>query len=646
MIPRFFRLAQLARPYVESQMQDKRAPPTTLPPKIVKVFMGAMDQEDSSAIEALWSTFRYSIWGVLSAISVWKSGLVTGKRPPQKTAVCGLFAVWSGLLTSGEKADRLRLRAIEAKEEDITIYNKFSLTLGTLYRNLYPPVRSCQDAFCVNRREVDSDILTLGEPVTHQATLFTLTSGALPIYTTSLYCRKCKRRYHHNYIVHNSSNTRTYYGDVPDVIQVAQHFFIESSLLEFFANTKVFGWLSSSNCARIYNTSLRVPHAHILNNKLAFQSNYHRYEKANVDWQTSLSLQDVDVLNGFFLYSLLLEKAERRTILQLPHNESSQKDRLAPALQERNHLIEGIGQEQYPHACNLCFIVFKDKSGKLMKMQAAVCDGDTIGHPCCAVHDCKDTLVNHRNCFCAQHNHLNFQCAVVDCVTASEVSFKTCTDPEHRVLEEAYFRRGKAIFQLRAKLKKAGAIPVNSILLDLDTGEGDDELIMRPCGIILSRVTFFGSEAISAVNTFVKATFPTPESTPKYFIFDNNCKLVAHQRVIGDKHFKDTAMPVDVFHFNTKHKESDLHCQTHCNPAAFPELIDANNKWKFNTSICEQTNVWLGGYQAILRDMEVTRFNFYLDEMIKHRNRYTISQLHSKGHHPWHVPVKAWFPDC
>ncbi|EDR14521.1 uncharacterized protein LACBIDRAFT_305190 [Laccaria bicolor S238N-H82] len=27
-----------------------------------------------------------------------------------KTAVCGLFAVWSGLLTSGEKADWLRLR--------------------------------------------------------------------------------------------------------------------------------------------------------------------------------------------------------------------------------------------------------------------------------------------------------------------------------------------------------------------------------------------------------------------------------------------------------------------------------------------------------------------------------------------------------
>ena len=33
-----------------------------------------------------------------------KTGLKT-----TKTAVCGLFVVWSGLLTSGERADRLRL---------------------------------------------------------------------------------------------------------------------------------------------------------------------------------------------------------------------------------------------------------------------------------------------------------------------------------------------------------------------------------------------------------------------------------------------------------------------------------------------------------------------------------------------------------
>jgi regulation of enolase protein 1 (concanavalin A-like superfamily) len=38
---------------------------------------------------------------------------------------------------------------------------------------------------------------------------------------------------------------RVYYGGVPQFIQVAQHFFMESALLEFFATAKVFGWYDS-----------------------------------------------------------------------------------------------------------------------------------------------------------------------------------------------------------------------------------------------------------------------------------------------------------------------------------------------------------------------------------------------------------------
>jgi hypothetical protein len=108
--------------------------------------------------------------------------------------------------------------------------------------------------------------------------------------------------------------------------------------------------------------------------------------------------------------------------------------------------------------------------------------------------------------------------------------------------------------------------------------------------------------------------------------------------VISDTHFKDTALPVDVFHFRTKHKITDLACQQHCNPAAFPEIIH-NGKWRFNTSICEQTNVWLGGYAAMLRDMEATWYNFFLDEMIKRRNRHVVGELERKGHCPWFLPA-------
>lgn len=116
-------------------------------------------------------------------------------------------------------------------------------------------------------------------------------------------------------------------------------------------------------------------------------------------------------------------------------------------------------------------------------------------------------------------------------------------------------------------------------------------------------------------------------------MFDNNCKLDAHLKYCNDHTFDDTGRPVDVFHFTTKHKLSDTHCQQNCNPAAFPELIQ-DGHWRINMSICEQTNVWIGGYQAILRDMEAVRYNFFLDEMIKRKNRYITRRLKAKGHAP------------
>ncbi|KAF9543544.1 hypothetical protein CPC08DRAFT_770213 [Agrocybe pediades] len=307
--------------------------------------------------------------------------------------------------------------------------------------------------------------------------------------------------------------------------------------------------------------------------------------------------------------------------------------------------MEGIGQEAYTHACSLCYYVFKDDDGRLMKIHAAVCDGDTIGHPCCAIHDCKEPLTGHRDRYCAKHATYNEKCAVVECPASRGGGFRTCELAEHQALESAYFSRGKAILQLRRKLKKAekltatpsDAVQVPQAASEEDTSRSasDDEfdevilkelcdgksaqgnvkakayfgrrwthneqILMRPCGIIILRATFYGSEAISSVN----ATFPTPLSTPQAINYDNNCSLRKHLDATHDNHFKDTAMLVDVFHFNSKHKGSDVYCQKHCNPASFPELMNGN-QWRFNTSCCEQTNVWLGGYQAILRDMEGT----------------------------------------
>ncbi|KAG2139346.1 hypothetical protein DEU56DRAFT_871163 [Suillus clintonianus] len=568
----------MAKPFIHQCMTDICHPPTHPPEVVILLLAGTLGQ-DRPTILACWVVLRQVIW------------------------------------THG---------TVLPTDKEIEAFNRHGLMRGIGYHDLYPPTRVCQSPECTNYRDGD-EVATLTDVNKFRASLFTLRDGSLPVHSVSTYCRQCHTRYYHNYRIHNADSTRMYYAGVPSVIQAARHFYIEAALLELFAATKVFGWMSSMNCARVYNYALAQRHAYMSNNRRAFDATLAQAFDKEFSWQYTLRMRDTDVLNGFFIHSLLLEKAEHNSCLVLPHDEQ-QRTRIDVALSERNKEMEGIGQEAYPHACDLCFIVIGDDSKT--KIQAAVCDGNTIGHPCCTVHDCKVPLMTNRHRFCPDHQDLNQRCTVNGCDKLHTSGSRTCGNVDHQALEDAYFKPAKALFQLRVRLKRAG------ITLPLDS------LIMRPCGVILARATFFGSEAVSA--EFAKMVFPTAASTPEFFVFDNNCKLRAHQDAIGDDHFAATGMPVDVFHFNSKHKETDTYCQQHCNPAAFPELV-SGGKWQFNTSICEQTNVWLGGYQAILRDMSVHRYNFYLDEMIKRRNRYVISESERRGHSPWMISMDALF---
>ncbi|KIK92801.1 hypothetical protein PAXRUDRAFT_146529, partial [Paxillus rubicundulus Ve08.2h10] len=61
----------------------------------------------------------------------------------------------------------------------------------------------------------------------------------IPSTNTASECHQC---YHHNYVVHKDSDSHIYYSGVPNTIQAASHFFIDSQVLEVFTNSKVFGW--------------------------------------------------------------------------------------------------------------------------------------------------------------------------------------------------------------------------------------------------------------------------------------------------------------------------------------------------------------------------------------------------------------------
>ncbi|KAJ7699399.1 hypothetical protein B0H16DRAFT_1836555 [Mycena metata] len=170
----------------------------------------------------------------------------------------------------------------------------------------------------------------------------------------------------------------------------------------------------------------------------------------------------------------------------------------------------------------------------------------------------------------------------------------------------------------------------------------NEQLSIYSCGVGAGRASFFGSEAPNAVREFWMKLYPTKASLPGVLWHDNNCSIVKMLRNDPDEYhrdyFEDIALPVDVFHFKCKHKETDLDCGTNCNPYRWPELRTEDGKWRFNSSAAEQTNAWFGGFQSIVREMTVERYNFFLDEMIKRRNRTLVQDLRRRGKHPNNLP--------
>lgn len=55
------------------------------------------------------------------------------------------------------------------------------------------------------------------------------------------------------------------------------------------------------------------------------------------------------------------------------------------------------------------------------------------------------------------------------------------------------------------------------------------------------------------------------ENLPDVTFFNNNCHLQEHLHKEKDSFLWHIILAVDVFHFKSKHKETDIFCQKHCN---------------------------------------------------------------------------------
>ncbi|KAK7028895.1 hypothetical protein VNI00_014819 [Paramarasmius palmivorus] len=511
----------------------------------------------------------------------------------------------------------------------------------------YPPVQTCLR--CPGGR-------TLNKISRIPVTYFTV-NGPECAFSTSFRCPNCHARYHPQYYV---AERRYYYGFqatcLPDFVHFEQHAFMSSELCELFTALMVFAWVSSQNCATIYNNAMSKPVTE------------HRV--------SSLSLSSEQVWRAFVLNALLRDCKETDRTLEMPDGPGlTHDDRLKYAQTVRNDRIALHGQAQRLHACETCekFVDCDDPGGHkgLAALRAIVMDGITIGHPCCKVHNCTEPLPNNRAHFCESHQHLKTLCVVKDCTRSARSGGKTCDLPAHVKLDEYKNLKGKGFFLLKQCLQQIGQQPKDSFGTDTNAIIPDDgEIVMDDpshksdhgnvqltaqygrrrthneqlgvacCGIIVFRVTMNGAESVSGVKDIAKSVYE-PEELPQCMFFDNNCQLQEHLIAQKDDYFRYVYLPVDVFHFKSKHKQTDTFCQKHCNPARFKKLVGEDGKWVFNSSVAEQTNVWMGGYQAIVRDMLAHNYSFFLDEMIKRRNEYLVAKLQQTQKFPYLVPSAA-----
>ncbi|KAF7370162.1 hypothetical protein MSAN_00646600 [Mycena sanguinolenta] len=340
------------------------------------------------------------------------------------------------------------------------------------------------------------------------------------------------------------------------------------------------------------------------------------------------------VMDSFLFHAILRDKSRRHERLSVP-NGGYQNHRLDEALAERNYRMAGTGQWHWSHACDGCMKIYQGEDGHWYRMTAGVHDGVTVRHLCCSKHGCKEPLPTQKSFFCLMHQDLLKQCCIVGCENDAQPGFRTCSIASHRNFQLEHNERNSAMFQLHNRLRATGLpqVPAAGSMASSPPLEPEgpsdsqsstssnmkgkltrswthnEQLFVRCCGVIISRATFFGSEAITGVKDFLKATFPPeyPGSLPSYIFYDNNCQFLKHLRFMNDTYFDGVGLPVDVFHFKCKHTIRDVFCQVNCNPALFRELIGEDGKWVFNSSAAEQANVWFGKFQNMVQEMPVLR---------------------------------------
>ncbi|PBK61672.1 hypothetical protein ARMSODRAFT_990642 [Armillaria solidipes] len=505
------------------------------------------------------------------------------------------------------------LRHPDSYEE---MFQKHDLARGfASTKSLWPPFQTCQNSDC--QYSLNGHKLHVIEA--RRVVLYTQNQGVLPSWAMHFTCKGIKQMQQ---------------WTSPTIVQIGKHQYIEWELAGMWQMHMVLAWVSASNCTNIYLQSFR---SHLPDG-----------------WQFDSALSHHHVYDSVVILSLLEHHEFQNSILNVPHSGEC-RDRYTQAMKERNNHIRLYGQPECHHFCDGCIRIYPP--GSLpnhpdgLIVTSTVMDGVTIGGHTCKAHNCQVKLDSDRHHYCQFHRYLAGQCHVVGCAAPVREGQKTCIDPQHAEAKRHNSLADGPDIEEQYDIEEEEIVVDMDLDVDLDAegrpsrqveghrgsvqGQGpkkDKQVLVNPGGMIIWQEIFYGAETIPSAVEMIKCAYHD-RYKPNHIIFDNNCMLAKH--VKNDPFFKDIGLTVDVFHFKCKHSEEDKFCQEHCNPYAFPELCGEGGKgWYFNTSIAEQTNMWFGGYHLICWEMGMTKYQFFLDEMILQRNKITCEQLTKKGYAP------------
>ncbi|KAJ7189855.1 hypothetical protein GGX14DRAFT_607746 [Mycena pura] len=432
-------------------------------------------------------------------------------------------------------------------------------------------------------------------------------------------------------------------------IKVGDHQYVERKLAAMWISMMLLAWVSAMNCARIYDLALSEKQ---INNISAGGWQFGTLLTTDHIWDAFiiLNLLDLDEHNGTRLQVPHTgNQKDRFTAAMEEHNLYV----IQHGQEEAGHFCKKCMRtwNEPDGSQRKCQVIVSDGlnmgfpccakfrcTNPLANNQHLFCTQHFGLHDVCAVDGC-DNLVapDHKTCMLPAHaemERLHNERGKVAFTLKDRLQKHRTTHPNHNTtipvpvedtgVEDAeddvktfeVDGEGSVLMQTR---KHPGSIGIVDDVDECEAKKSDGgnrkfkakfgrqrthnkQTLIRLCGVIHARVTMYGAEAVSNVPLFVQVAFSVPAAhKPEHHVYDTNCdaKQQVHAHPDEWSWFKDIGMCVDVWHFLNKHAVTHHFCQEFCNPADYPELLGPDGKWFFNTSVTEQTNVWLGGYHSM-----------------------------------------------